>query len=44
MKCEPGKGPYFFEINIKKGSRNDLGRPKNTPKENISSLIKHLRD
>ncbi len=43
-KCEPGKGPYFFEINIKKGSRNDLGRPKNTPKENISSLIKHLRD
>lgn len=37
------KGKRFLEIRVKKGSRKDLGRPKETPQINKSNFIKHLQ-
>ena len=36
------QGPGFLEIQIKKGSRKDLGRPTSTPFENKLSLMNEL--
>ena len=33
------KGPTLIEVRTRKGARKDLGRPKETPKENKSALI-----
>jgi len=38
-KCSEGTGPYFIEIKIKKGARDDLGRPTSSPKDNIKAMI-----
>lgn len=37
-------GPSFFEIKIKPGSREDLGRPTIKPIKNKDSFIKFLKD
>lgn len=36
-------GRRFVEIRVRPGSRADLGRPKESPKENKSHFIAHLR-
>ena len=36
-------GPHFIEVKIKKGSRNDLGRPTSSPIQNKLALMKALR-
>jgi len=36
-------GPILLEIKIRKGSRNDLGRPKTLPIENKKSFMKFLK-
>ena len=36
-------GKVFLEIKIKKGFRDDLGRPKTTPKENKKHLMKFIK-
>jgi phosphonopyruvate decarboxylase len=33
----------FIEVKVKKGARKDLGRPKSTPVENKSALMKYIR-
>ena len=33
------KNPSFFEIQVKTGSRSDLGRPTRTPKQNKIDLM-----
>lgn len=38
------KGPVFLEIKVKKGNRNDLGRPTTTPIENKEVLMMFLMD
>lgn len=38
------KGPVFLEIKVKKGNRNDLGRPTTTPIQNKSALMSFLND
>jgi len=35
-------GPYFLEIKIIKGARNNLGRPNKTPKENKEQLMNYI--
>jgi phosphonopyruvate decarboxylase len=32
----------FIEVKVKKGSRNDLGRPKSTPIENKAAFMKYI--
>ncbi|MDA9185566.1 phosphonopyruvate decarboxylase [Gammaproteobacteria bacterium] len=36
-------GTYFIEINIKPGSRKDLGRPSTSPYENIDAVMRKMR-
>lgn len=36
------EGPIFWEILSKKGSRENLGRPKSTPKENLKEFIDNI--
>jgi len=36
------KGPYMLVVKCNPGSRQDLGRPKSTPKENKEAFIKHI--
>lgn len=36
------KGPVFLEIRLKQGSRKDLGRPTQTPRENKEALMHFL--
>ena len=38
------KGNIFIEIKVKKGSRADLGRPKETPIENKKIFIANLKN
>ncbi len=38
------EGTFFIEILAALGSRDDLGRPTTTPKENKSALMKFLRE
>ncbi|MFY9194168.1 MAG: phosphonopyruvate decarboxylase [Methanoculleus sp.] len=35
-------GPAFLEVRVKKGSRKDLGRPKNSPLENRNAFMANL--
>jgi phosphonopyruvate decarboxylase len=35
-------GPSFFEIRIKSGSRKNLGRPKASPSENLSTFMSNI--
>ena len=37
------QGPVFLEIRVRKGNRNDLGRPTTTPVENKEALMEYLR-
>lgn len=37
-------GPIFIEVKVAIGSRNDLGRPTTTPKENKAIFMHMLRD
>ena len=39
IKC---KGPALLEVKVKTGSRNDLGRPTNTPAENKRIFMDYL--
>ncbi|MDR1149118.1 MAG: phosphonopyruvate decarboxylase [Spirochaetaceae bacterium] len=36
-------GLTFIEIKVKKGVRNDLGRPQSTPEENKAALMRYMR-
>jgi len=36
-------GPILLEVQVKKGSRVDLGRPKSSPSENKDAFIRKLR-
>ncbi len=36
-------GPILFEIRIKTGSRDDLGRPTSTPIQNKEAFMRHVR-
>lgn len=36
-------GPIFLEIIVKKGSRKNLGRPRETPLENKKIFIKNIK-
>ncbi|MHC4658700.1 MAG: phosphonopyruvate decarboxylase [Planctomycetota bacterium] len=36
-------GPVMLEIRVKKGAREDLGRPKSSPQENKSKFMEFLR-
>ncbi len=36
------QGPVFLEVKLKQGSRKDLGRPTQTPSENMEALMKFL--
>ena len=38
------KGPIFLEIKLKKGWREEIGRPKTTPEENKTSFMHHLSE
>lgn len=38
------QGPALLEIRVKKGSRDDLGRPTTTPLENKQAFMKFLKD
>ena len=38
------KGPVLLEVKVKKGARNDLGRPNKTPIENKEAFMKFLRE
>ena len=37
------EAPVFLEIKVRKGSREDLGRPTTTPIQNKESLMDFLR-
>lgn len=37
------EGPVFLEVKVKKGNREDLGRPTTTPIENKNALMEFLR-
>ena len=37
------EGTAFIEVMVRKGNRDDLGRPKTTPVENKESLMKFIR-
>ena len=37
------EGPVFLEVRVKVGSRKDLGRPKESPKENKDRFIGRFR-
>jgi len=41
LKLKPG--PHMLEIKISKGSRQDLGRPTNSPKHNKDLLMSYLK-
>jgi len=41
LKCRPG--PHFIEVKVRKGSRNDVGRPASTPIQNKVALMQTLR-
>ncbi len=45
MEFVEGKdlGPYFLEVNVKPGSRQDLGRPTIKPVDNKKAFIKYIR-
>ena len=38
------KGPIFFEIQVKPGSRSNLGRPTTTPKQNKIDLMSKINE
>ena len=35
-------GPNFIEICVRRGARDDLGRPKSSPKQNRDALMNHM--
>jgi phosphonopyruvate decarboxylase len=37
-------GPAFLEIRVRRGARNDLGRPRSGPEENKRLLMRHIKD
>ncbi len=37
-------GPVFIEVCVNNGSRKDLGRPRSSPEENKTNLMKHIRE
>lgn len=37
-------GPSFLEVKVKPGTRSDLGRPKNTPKQSKHNFMGFLRE
>lgn len=41
LKSKPG--PHLLEVNVRKGSRSDLGRPTSTPAQNKEALMKIFR-
>ncbi len=38
------QGPALLEIKVKKGARDDLGRPKSSPKKNKTNFMRFLAD
>ena len=38
-RCRKEVGPHLLEIRVRKGSRNDLGRPTSSPSENKKALM-----
>ena len=43
QKIEKIEGPVLLEVKVKKGARNNLGRPTTTPIENKNEFMKFLR-
>lgn len=43
QKILSGSGPSFLEIRVRKGCRNNLGRPTRTPIENKRALMEFLK-
>lgn len=43
VKARAEEEPCFIEIRVRQGSRDDLGRPKETPKENLNQLMNTIR-
>ncbi len=41
-KINSAKGPVFLEIKVRKGARNDLGRPTLTPRQQKEDFMKFL--
>jgi phosphonopyruvate decarboxylase len=37
-------GPNFLEVQVKKGARNDLGRPNLSPKENLVNFMRNIHN
>jgi phosphonopyruvate decarboxylase len=37
-------GPSFLEVQVKKGARNDLGRPNLSPKENLVNFMRNIHN
>jgi phosphonopyruvate decarboxylase len=37
-------GPVLLEVRVRRGARNDLGRPRTTPEENRRSLMRYIKD
>jgi len=42
QQASQSNGPAFIELRIKHGARKDLGRPKSTPLENKTNLMKQI--
>jgi phosphonopyruvate decarboxylase len=38
------EGPVFVEVQVRKGAREDLGRPKSSPRENKTLFMNSLRE
>ena len=38
-RCRKEVGPHLLEIKVKKGSRENLGRPTTSPKQNKKALM-----
>ena len=43
-KVKNDEGPVLLQVCVKKGNRNDLGRPTTTPIQNKVDLMKYLQD
>lgn len=44
IRNQAQSAPCFVEIAVRQGSRGDLGRPKETPKENLMKLMQTIRE
>ena len=43
-KCQDAEGPLLIEVQVRKGSRKDLGRPTTTPIQNKDALMDFINE